>query len=206
MSAAASLGLSLLWDTDIGLSHVDKYTYSSEEYIKAGALLATGLLNSGVRTEADAALALLGDYTTNPSLPLKTASIVGLGLAYAGSHREDLLALLLPAVADESTSTEVAALSALSLGFVFVGSGNGEITSTILQTLMERDEKSLGDKWGRFLALGLALLYVGKYLLCRLLVDVTVTRNAQDSRMRRMQHSRPSKPSNTRSQDRLKFL
>jgi hypothetical protein len=34
LSAAASLGLSLLWDTDIGLSHVDKYTYSSEEYIK----------------------------------------------------------------------------------------------------------------------------------------------------------------------------
>ena len=34
MSAAASLGLSLLWDTDIGLSHVDRYTYSSEEYIK----------------------------------------------------------------------------------------------------------------------------------------------------------------------------
>ena len=34
MSAAASLGLSLLWDTDEGLSHVDKYTYSSEEQIK----------------------------------------------------------------------------------------------------------------------------------------------------------------------------
>lgn len=34
MSAAASLGLSLLWDTDMGLSHVDKYTYSSEEHIK----------------------------------------------------------------------------------------------------------------------------------------------------------------------------
>lgn len=34
MSAAASLGLSLLWDPDVGLSHVDKYTYSAEEYIK----------------------------------------------------------------------------------------------------------------------------------------------------------------------------
>lgn len=34
MSATASLGLSLLWDTDVGLSHVDKYMYSSEEYIK----------------------------------------------------------------------------------------------------------------------------------------------------------------------------
>jgi len=34
LSATASLGLSLLWDTDVGLSHVDKYMYSSEEYIK----------------------------------------------------------------------------------------------------------------------------------------------------------------------------
>lgn len=34
MSAAASLGLSLLWDTDVGLSQVDKYTYSAEEHIK----------------------------------------------------------------------------------------------------------------------------------------------------------------------------
>ncbi|KAI6001568.1 26S proteasome regulatory complex non-ATPase subcomplex Rpn1 subunit [Pisolithus orientalis] len=161
MSAVASLGLSLLWDTDIGLSHVDKYTYSSEEHIKAGALLATGLLNAGVRTEADAALALLGEYVTNASLSLKTASIVGLGLAYAGSHREDLFNILLPLVADEDTSMEVASLSALALGFVFVGSGNGDIISTILQTLMERDERALGEKWGRFLALSLALLFVG---------------------------------------------
>lgn len=36
MSAAASLGVSLLWDTDVGLSHVDKYTYSAEEHIKVG--------------------------------------------------------------------------------------------------------------------------------------------------------------------------
>jgi len=54
MSAAASLGLSLLWDTDVGLSHVDRFTYSPEEHIKAGALFATGLLNTGVRTEVDA--------------------------------------------------------------------------------------------------------------------------------------------------------
>lgn len=34
MSAAASLGLSLLWETEVGISHVDKYTYSNEEHIK----------------------------------------------------------------------------------------------------------------------------------------------------------------------------
>ena len=34
MSAAASLGLSLLWDTDAGISQADKYTYSADEHIK----------------------------------------------------------------------------------------------------------------------------------------------------------------------------
>ncbi|KAF5336461.1 hypothetical protein D9611_006460 [Ephemerocybe angulata] len=163
LSAAASLGLSLLWDTDIGLSHVDKYTYSSEENIKAGALLATGILNCGVRTEADAALALLGEYVENKSVPLKTSAITGLGLAYAGSHREDLVAFLLPLV-EASNTMEIASLAALALGFIFVGSEHGEITATILQTLMEKaesEDKSLDEKWARYMALGLGLLYLG---------------------------------------------
>lgn len=114
-----------------------------------------------MRTEADAALALLGDYVDNKSVSLKTSAITGLGLAYAGSQREDLLALLLPHVADDSTSMEIASLAALSLGFIFVGSGNGEVASTILQTLMEREDKQLEEKWARYMALGLALLYLG---------------------------------------------
>jgi 26S proteasome regulatory subunit N1 len=40
MSAAASLGLSLLWDTEVGLNTVDKYSYSPEEYIKVRAMCA----------------------------------------------------------------------------------------------------------------------------------------------------------------------
>jgi 26S proteasome regulatory subunit N1 len=42
MSAAASLGMILLWDVDGGLTEIDKYLYSKEDYIKAGALLAVG--------------------------------------------------------------------------------------------------------------------------------------------------------------------
>lgn len=161
MSAAASLGLSLLWDTDVGLSHVDRYTYSSEEYIKAGAFLATGILNCGVRTEADAALALLGDHIESKSIPLKSGAIVGLGLAYVGSQREDLSGLLLPIIADDSNSMEIASLATLALGFIFTGSCNGEIAGTILQVLMERDDNALDEKWTRFMILGLALLYLG---------------------------------------------
>ncbi|KAF8634856.1 hypothetical protein AX17_004104 [Amanita inopinata Kibby_2008] len=164
MSAAASLGLSLLWDTDVGLSQVDKYTYSSEEYIKAGALLATGILNTNVRTEADAAIALLGDQVDNKSVLLKISAIVGLGFAYVGAHREEVLVLLLPIVADDNVSMELASMAALALGFIFVGSENGEVTGTILQAFMDRfdkNDKSLDEKWARFMALGLGLLYLG---------------------------------------------
>ncbi len=106
-------------------------------------------------------MALLAEYVENKSVSLKTSAIIGLGLAYSGSQREDLQALLLPLIADESVSMEIASLAALSLGFVFVGSGNGEVSSTILQTLMEREPKQLDEKWARYMALGLALLYVG---------------------------------------------
>lgn len=38
LSAAASLGVILLWDVDGGLTQIDKYLYSSEDYIKVGLL------------------------------------------------------------------------------------------------------------------------------------------------------------------------
>lgn len=52
-------------------------------------------------------------------------------------------------------------MSALALGFIFVGSCDGDVTSAILQTMLEREEAELKEKWGRFLSLGLALLYLG---------------------------------------------
>jgi 26S proteasome regulatory subunit N1 len=145
------------------------------------------MLNTCVRTEADYAFHLLGEYTTNPSVSLKTSSMIGLGLAYAGSHREDILPLLLPHVADDATSMEIASLAALALGFIFVGSQHGEISETILQTLMEkfeRNDKSLDEKWARFMVLGLGLLYLGEIL--KLLSLTTYSpRNRFTRRLRR---------------------
>ncbi|KAJ6585841.1 hypothetical protein B0H19DRAFT_1060027 [Mycena capillaripes] len=126
MSTTASLGLSLLWDTDLGLSQVNKYTYLSEEYIKAGALLATGILNSGVCTEADVAKGIIGEYGDSKSVRLKTSAIMGLALAYAGSHCEDLLRLLVLPISDDGVTMEIAILATLTLGLIFVGSENGE--------------------------------------------------------------------------------
>ncbi|XP_016428715.1 26S proteasome non-ATPase regulatory subunit 2 [Sinocyclocheilus rhinocerous] len=77
LSAAASLGMILLWDVDGGLTQIDKYLYSSEDYIKSGALLACGIVNSGVRNECDPALALLSDYVLHNSNIMRIGAIFG---------------------------------------------------------------------------------------------------------------------------------
>ena len=87
-----------------------------------------------------------------------------IGIAYAGAYRNSLAELLLPLVADETLSMEVSSLAALSVGLIYVGSCNGEVAMTILQTMMERDEAALSEKWTRFMILGLALLYLGALL------------------------------------------
>lgn len=50
-SAAASLGVSLLWDTDVGLSQIDKYAYATEEHIKVSRAL--GCFGSWSRLHAN---------------------------------------------------------------------------------------------------------------------------------------------------------
>lgn len=162
-SAVASIGLLHLWDTDNGLSVIDKHFYSDNEHIRSGALLGVGILTNGTHIEGDPATALLGEDAAEGTNPrMRASAIIGLGLAYAGSNRSSIQDLLLETVADTEVSMELSSLAALALGLVFVGSCNGEIASTILQTLMEREEKQLSDKWARFLALGLAMLFIGK--------------------------------------------
>lgn len=164
LSTTASVGMLMQWDIDEGLGKVDAFTYVDEEYVKAGAMLASGIISSGIRNEADPALALLGDSDNLHGKSIKTrmTSIMGLGLAYAGSNKEDLLDILLPILSDSSLDMQLSSMAALSLGLIFVGSANSDVSESIIQTLMESDEKRLKDKWSRFMSLGLALLFLGQ--------------------------------------------
>lgn len=166
MSTVASLGTLLLWDVEGGLDKIDRYTFAEEVEIQAGALLATGIINTGVRLDSDPALALLGDSDKlqhkNPLI--RVAAIMGLGLAYAGSNKEKLVEILLPLVGDTSLDMQTSAMAALSLGLIFVGSSNGEVSEAIVQTFLDDDRKhQLKDKWTRFMALGLGLLFFGRH-------------------------------------------
>jgi len=162
LSATASIGLLLLWDVDGGLTQIDKYLYSPEDWIKSGALLACGIVNTGVRNECDPALALLSDYVLHSSNVMRLGAIFGLGLAYAGSNRQDVIQLLLPVFADSKSNMEVVGVTALATGLISVGSCNGEVTSTILQTLMEKTEADMKDSYAKYLPLGIGLCYLGK--------------------------------------------
>ena len=77
MSTTATLGLISLWDVESGLTQIDKYLYSDEDYVKAGALLACGIVNCGVQNECDPALALLSDYITHKVQTIRIGSILG---------------------------------------------------------------------------------------------------------------------------------
>lgn len=162
ISTTASLGSIHQWNINDGLQHLDKYTYSSEDEVKAGALLGTGIVSANVNDDVEAALALLQEYVSDPKKIFQTSAINGLGIAFAGSSNEEVLSLLLPLVSDLDISIEVSSLAALALGHVFVGTCHGDITSTILQTLLERDFTQLTNKFIRFMSLGLGLLYMGK--------------------------------------------
>lgn len=172
ISSTASIGSIYQWNIDEGLPALDRYTYSSDDMIKAGSILGTGIISANINDEAEVSLGLLQEYVLDPKKIFQTSAINGLGIAYAGSANEDVLNLLLPLISDTEISLEVSCLASLALGHVFVGTCNGDITSAILQTLLERDYTQLNNKFIRFMALGLGLLYMGKTEMVEDVLDI----------------------------------
>ncbi|XP_047474955.1 26S proteasome non-ATPase regulatory subunit 2-like [Penaeus chinensis] len=171
LSATASLGLILLWDVDGGLTQIDKYLYSSEDFIKSGALLACGIVNSGVRNECDPALALLSDYIGHKTMVIRIGAILGLGLAYSGSNREAVLNVLTPVLSDEKSSLEVVGITALACGMIAVGTTNQLVVEALVTTLLAKSETELKDTYARFISLGLALAYLGCQDKCEVVLS-----------------------------------
>jgi len=161
LSATASLGWVMLWNVEGGLTVIDKFLYSSEENVKAGAALAVGVVSSGIRNEADPALALLSEHVEGPSGIMKLASVEALGIAYAGSGREDIVEVLVGVLEGSEDMNEIC-MAALSLGQVCVGTADDTAASAIVQKLMEFDEEQSKHAMAKFLCLGLGLLFLEK--------------------------------------------
>ncbi|CAA0808637.1 26S proteasome non-ATPase regulatory subunit 2 homolog A [Striga hermonthica] len=176
-SAAASLGMILLWDVDSGLAQLDKYFHSTDSHVTAGALLGVGIVNCNVRNECDPALALLAEYVDKEDTSIKIGAIMGLGLAYAGSKDEQVSNLIMPLLGEGKSSLDVIAFASISLGLVYVGSCNEDVAQAIIFALMDRTESELADPLARFLPLGLGLLYLGKEEAVEATTEVSKTFN-----------------------------
>ena len=85
-----------------------------------------------------------------------------LGIAYAGKNLADVISLISNVISDSAANMEIVGVSALSLGLIAIGTANGEVTSTLIQTLLERNETELKETFSKFLALAIGLIYLGK--------------------------------------------
>ena len=166
-SAAASVGLLMLWDVD-GLSAIDKYTHSTDPQVFAGSLLAIGAANATVRSDADPALGLILDAletTTFTDKIVLTCACLGIGLAYAGTAREDVGDILATRFEDAAAPVEVRVVAALALGLVFAGTADGEVLSRICDTL-SADSEGPGafekSSLARLVYLALGLVVLGR--------------------------------------------
>uniref|UniRef100_A0A5B6YM08 26S proteasome non-ATPase regulatory subunit 2 homolog n=1 Tax=Davidia involucrata TaxID=16924 RepID=A0A5B6YM08_DAVIN len=176
-SAAASLGMILLWDVDSGLAQIDKYFHSNDNHVIAGALLGVGIVNCGIKNDCDPALALLADYIDREDSTIRIGAIMGLGIAYAGAQNEQIRSKLTPILGDAKAPLDVIAFTAISLGLVYVGSCNEEVAQAIIFALMDRSESELGEPLTRLLPLGLGLLYLGKQESVEATAEVSKTFN-----------------------------
>ncbi|KAF2283257.1 hypothetical protein GH714_043609 [Hevea brasiliensis] len=162
-SAAASLGMILLWDVDSGLAQIDKYFHSNDNHVIAGALLELGL--------SIVALALLGDYTDKEDSSIRIGAIMGSELHMLIRYK------LSPILSDAKAPLDVIAFTAISLGLICVGSCNEEVAQAIIFALMDRNDSELQEPLTRFLPLGLGLLYLGKQESVEATAEVSKTFN-----------------------------
>jgi len=136
--------------------------YSTDKNIKAGALLALGLVGCGVRDDCEPALGMLPGYLDpSSSADERMCASLGLGLAYAANPKQEIADALIPVV-QTSTHYETSCIAALSLGFSFCGTGDAEVSQTLASKLMELPTSDLDKSCTRFIALGLAFVFLGK--------------------------------------------
>ncbi|KAK8957999.1 26S proteasome non-ATPase regulatory subunit 2 1A [Platanthera zijinensis] len=176
-SAAASLGMILLWDVDSGLAQIDKFLHSNDNHVVAGALLGVGIVNCGIRNDCDPALALLGDFIEKDDTIIRIGAILGLGVAYAGTNKDEIRVRLTSILGDSKSPLEVLVFSAITLGLVHVGSCNEDIAQTIILAIMERTESELNEPLTRLLPVALGLLYLGKQDSVEATAEVSKTFN-----------------------------
>jgi hypothetical protein len=114
-----------MWNMDDGVPAVDRYMYSTDANIMAGACLGIGLSCCCVRSEHDVAYAVMCDHVQSDKPVVQACAVMALGIAYAGTRKEEVHDLLLPLIDADEAGVDVVGHTCIALGLVFAGSPNG---------------------------------------------------------------------------------
>lgn len=74
MMSASFAWYDSLWDLETGFSAIDRLSFSNEDYVKAGALFATGMVSCGVTSEIGCGMAVAMRIAENESPPYQRTS------------------------------------------------------------------------------------------------------------------------------------
>lgn len=166
LSAVACIGLVYLWDMDEGLLAIDKYLYSSDLFVKAGAYVACGLLSTGNPEAGDTALAILSSaLTSNTSRQEKMASIISLGLSMAGTNNTvalDMLDEIFQTYSTQYADIEMISTYAIAVGMIALGSKRQrEVVNLSGYLHAMKDKLVVKDVTSSYVVIGFCLLYFG---------------------------------------------
>ncbi|XP_042512291.1 26S proteasome non-ATPase regulatory subunit 2 homolog A-like isoform X2 [Macadamia integrifolia] len=125
-SAAASLGMILLWDVDSGLAQFDKYLHSNDNHVIAGALLGVGIVNCGIKNDCDPIWYTLSPILEEEKAPLDVIAFtaISLGLIYVGSCNEEVSEAIVSALKNQTKPAvcePLIRLLPLGLGLLYLG-------------------------------------------------------------------------------------
>lgn len=77
VSAIGSTGFLYLWNIDQGLNFVNQFMTSDDQNIKAGGIIAAGILGTSIRDEFDSVKALIADELQSNHNICRSAASLG---------------------------------------------------------------------------------------------------------------------------------
>ena len=172
IAAVASLGLIHLWNFEDAINELDRYLYTNDVNITAGALLGIGVCHASVHSEYDAALALLKEYVEKDEPMIRICALQGLGISYCCTAREDIFELLAPLLEDTGRGVETVATAGLALGSVFCGTAHPLVGEALLNALSDLTDAEAAVPHAKLLCLGLGLIYMGRREECEIALEI----------------------------------
>jgi len=162
VSSIASTGYLYLWNIDDGLNFVNQFLTSDKPKVKAGGILAAGIIGTSIRDEFDSVCTLIKDEMESDDIICRISAALGLGITYAGTNLPMITNILLPHIHNSTVAKkniDFVCTVSLSLGLISIGTANSDVSSYILQAMIVMCNETLSEKHCRIMALALGLVY-----------------------------------------------